>query len=136
MHTASLVEHQKLTLHRWSFQNMSEFVLIIKCDPISTILINHSVDREFCQSLMKERYEKRVREVKEAAGSSGIDDADSTMFQNAGCEQQQTDEQLRADQRRIELLSQLSEDHHERLQVLADVFEKAQKHDLPAEVWH
>lgn len=90
--------------------------------------------KEFCQSLMKERYEKRVREVKEAAGSSGIDDADSTMFQNAICEQQQTDEQLRADQRRIELLSQLSEDHHERLQVLADVFEKAQKHDLPAEI--
>lgn len=88
---------------------------------------------------MKEKYEKKVREVKEAAGSSHIDDANSTMFideQKDEREQQQTDEQLRADQRRIELLSQLSEDHQERLQVLADVFEKAQRHDLPAEVWY
>ncbi|KAG0558174.1 hypothetical protein M758_10G009100 [Ceratodon purpureus] len=93
--------------------------------------------KEFCQSLMKEEFEKRVREVREAAGSSRIDDADSILFideQKDGCEQQQTDEQLSADQRRIELLSQLSKDHQERLETLADVFEKAQKQDLPAEI--
>lgn len=101
--------------------------------------------REFCESLIKEKYEKRVREVKEA-GSSRMDDGDITMSIGEqkdqpivtmadGCEQEQTDEQARADQRRIELLSELDEDHQERLQVLADVFQKAQEPDLPAEVW-
>lgn len=92
--------------------------------------------RELCESLMKEKYDKRIREVKGAAGSSRMDDADSTIFvdqQKPEYEQEEADEQ---DRRRIELLSQLSEDHQERLQVLGDVFQKAQKHDLPVEVWH
>lgn len=101
--------------------------------------------RELCASLIKEKYEKRAREVKEA-GSSCMDGAEDIIMSmgehkvenraDALEQEELMDEQAsRADQRRIELLSGLDEEHQERLQVLADVFQKAQERDLPAEVW-
>lgn len=95
--------------------------------------------KEFCESLIKEKYENTVREVKDAGSSN----ADVTMFISKqkdqpvvdGCEQQRMDEQeVSADQIRIDLLSKLDQDHQERLQVLAEVFQKAQAPDLPAEI--
>lgn len=89
--------------------------------------------KEYCESLIKEKYEKRVREVKEA-GSSEVMAMKGQPSIVDGSEQEQMDEQARADQLRLELLDELDETHQERLQTLADVFKKAQLPDLPTEI--
>lgn len=90
---------------------------------------------------MKERYEKRVRQIKESAESSCMDDGNNTIYIDDNEDNHMQDESLFQkkdteinDQRRIALLSQLSEDHQERLRVLSEVFLKASKNDRPVEV--
>lgn len=90
---------------------------------------------------MKERYENRVRQIKESAESSCVDDGNNTIYIDDNEDHHMQDESLFQkkdteinDQRRIALLSQLSEDHQERLRVLSEVFLKASKNDRPVEV--
>lgn len=62
-----------------------------------------------------------------------IDDNEDHHMQDESLFQKK-DTEINGDQRRIALLSQLSEDHQERLQVLSEVFLKASKNDRPVEV--